>query len=237
MGRDSKTPLPIPKNPTSKRGCTQRGVCQFVTPHRAGQTAGLNKIKGFPEFLKIMACRREMSMSKKKKPETTSLIPQESIEGKILFLRGKKVMPDRDLAELYGVGTKVLNQAVKRNIKRFPDDFMFQLDKLETKELVTNCDRFTSMKHSSVNPYAFTEQGVAMLSSVLNSERAIMVNIQIMRVFVHIKEMVLPNSDLKRKVDVLEKKYEKHDQEFKVVFDAIRQLLEPPLKPKKRIGF
>lgn len=176
-------------------------------------------------------------MPKKKKPESTSIIPQDTIEGKILFLRGKRVMLDRDLAVLYGVETKAVNQAVKRNIKRFPDDFMFQLDKMETRELVTNCDRFTSMKHSSVNPYAFTEQGVAMLSSVLNSERAIMVNIQIMRVFVHLKEIISTHSDLKRKVDILEKKYEKHDQEIKIVFDAIRQLLEPPQKPKKRIGF
>ena len=106
-------------------------------------------------------------MTKKEKPESSSLVPQERIEGKILLLRGKKVMLDRDLAELYGVEAKALNQAVKRNMKRFPDDFMFQLDKVETKELVTNCDRFASMKHSSVNPYAFTEQGVAMLSSVL----------------------------------------------------------------------
>ncbi|MBI5184884.1 MAG: ORF6N domain-containing protein [Nitrospinae bacterium] len=174
-------------------------------------------------------------MSKKKKPETTSLVPQESIEGRILILRGKKVMLDRDLAELYGVGTKVLNQAVKRNIKRFPDDFMFQL----TKEEESLRSQFVTLKkgrgqHQKYLSYAFTEQGVAMLSSVLNSDRAIEVNIQIMRAFVRMRELLSEHADLKRKIEGIERKY---DAQFRVVFDAIRQLLEPPLKPKKRIGF
>ena len=118
---------------------------------------------------------------------TKSLIPQEAIENKILILRSKKVMLDRDLAILYGVETKRLNEQVKRNIKRFPDHFMFQLTKEEKDELVANCDRFKILKHSTSLPYAFTEHGVAMLSSVLNSERAIQVSIQIINVFIKMR--------------------------------------------------
>jgi hypothetical protein len=150
------------------------------------------------------------------------------------MLRGKKVIIDRDLAFLYSVSTKRLNEQVKRNIKRFPPDFMFQLTGLEKIELVAICDRFNALKHSTVMPYAFTEQGVAMLSSVLNSERAILVNIQIMRAFTQLRRMLLTNHDLRRKIAEIEKKY---DCQFKIVFDAIRQLLTPPEKPKRRIGF
>ena len=156
------------------------------------------------------------------------------ITDKILVLRGRKVMLDKDLASLYGVSTKRLNEQVKRNIKRFPSDFMFQLTRSEKIELVANCDRFSTLKHSSVMPYAFSEQGVAMLSSVLNSERAILVNIQIMRAFTQLRRMLLTNHDLRRKIAEMEKKY---DKQFSVVFDAIRQLLTPPEKPHRRIGF
>jgi hypothetical protein len=152
---------------------------------------------------------------------------------RILEIRGKRVMLDRDLAYLYGVTTKVLNQAVKRNIRRFPDDFMFRLTKAEKDELVTNCDQFKMMKHSTALPYVFTEQGVAMLSSVLNSDRAIRVNIQIMRAFVQIRRMLITNSDLKRKIEAMEKKY---DKQFIIVFQALNQLLEPP-KHTDAIGF
>ncbi len=174
-------------------------------------------------------------MKQKKKTITTDLIPQERIESQILLIRGQKVMLDRDLAKLYGVPTKVFNQAVKRNIKRFPKDFMFQL----TKEEVENW-RSQSVTSSwggrRYLPYAFTEQGVAMLSSVLNSERAIQVNIQIMRAFIKIKEMALSYKELQKRIDVMEKKY---DRRFKIVFDTIRKLLEPPQKSKikKVIGF
>ncbi len=131
--------------------------------------------------------------------------------------------------------TKALNQAVKRNQKRFPADFMFTLSRYEKNELVTNCDRFKSLKHATVMPYAFTEQGVAMLSTVLNSDRAIMVNIQIMRTFVRLRQILASHKDLARRLDDLENKY---DTQFKVVFDAIRQLMAPPLeKRKKFIGF
>ncbi len=147
-------------------------------------------------------------------------------------------MVDRDLSYLYGVPTKALNQAVKRNIGRFPDDFMFQLTELETKEVVTNCDRFKNLKHSTVEPYVFTEQGVAMLSSVLNSERAIRVNILIMRAFTKIREILLTHKELAAKIEALERKYTAHDQTIKEIFKAIKQLLEyPPIKEKKITGF
>jgi len=161
-------------------------------------------------------------------------IPVEQIEQAILLIRGQKVMLDADLAVLYSVSTKALNQAVKRNERRFPLDFMFRLTKEEKDELVTNCDRFERLKHSSSLPRAFTEQGVAMLSSVLNSERAIDVNIEIMRAFVRLRQMLSAHKDLERKIIALEKKY---DEQFKVVFDAIRALMAPTQKPKRKIGF
>ena len=168
----------------------------------------------------------------------SNTISVEVIATKIFQIRGRKVMVDRDLSHLYGVPTKALNQAVKRNIGRFPDDFMFQLTEPETKELVTICDRFNTMKHSTVMPYVFTGQGVAMLSSVLNSERAIRVNILIMRAFTKIREILLTHKELAVKIEALERKYAGHDQTIKEIFEAIKQLLEPPpVKEKKIIGF
>jgi len=163
----------------------------------------------------------------------SNIVPEERIENKILFLRGKKVMLDKDLATLYGVETFNLNKAVKRNIDRFPEDFMFQLNNEEFKNL-TFQNGISSWGGTRKLPYAFTENGVAMLSSVLNSRRAVQVNIQIMRTFTRLREMLLTHKDLKQKIEAMEKKY---DYQFKVVFDTIRQLLEPPQKPKKRIGF
>jgi phage regulator Rha-like protein len=167
--------------------------------------------------------------------KTNNVIPQELIENKILFMRGRKVMIDRDLAMLYGVETKALNRAVKRNRNRFPEDFMFQLGKEEYNELL-RC-QFGTLKrgqHSKYLPFVFTENGVAMLSSVLNSERAVEVNIQIMRTFTKLREMLLTHRDLRQKIEEMEKKY---DYQFKVVFDTIKQLLEPVKKPKRQIGF
>ena len=185
-------------------------------------------------------------------------------ERRILLLRGKKVMLDSDLAELYGVEAKVLNQAVKRNRERFPEDFMFQLSKEEAAQLrsqfvtlntandddddssqsVTSSASDEASRSQTVTlkrgknikylPYAFTEQGVAMLSSVLRSSRAVQVNIAIMRAFVRLRELLLTNADLSRKLDAIEKKY---DSQFKVVFDALRQLMTPPDPPRRRIGF
>jgi hypothetical protein len=137
------------------------------------------------------------------------LIVQGEINFKILVLRGKQVMLDRDLAELYGVETKVLNQAVKRNIKRFPSDFMFQLNDKEKDELVTNCDRFKKLKHSTANPYAFTEQGVYMLATVLKSDVAIDVNIAIMRTFAKLREFSKHYNALAKQLIEIDRKYEK----------------------------
>ena len=162
-----------------------------------------------------------------------NLVSIQVITSKIFMIRGRKVMLDRDLAQLYEVTTKRKNEQVKRNLKRFPGDFMFQLTKKEKDGLVAICDRFNTMKHSTVLPYAFTEQGVAMLSGVLNSDRAIMVNIQIMRAFTHLRRMLLTNRDLRRKIEAMEKKY---DRQFAIVFEAIKRLLEPP-KQTKAIGF
>lgn len=165
-------------------------------------------------------------------------IAVEVIAIRIIELRDKKVMLDRDLAKLYGVPVKVLNQAVKRNIKRFPGDFIFQLS---WKEVEFSRSQNVTLKHGQnikYLPYAFTEHGVAMLSSVLNSERAIQVNILIMRAFTKIREILLTHKELAAKIEALEKKYAEHDQTIKEIFEAIKQLLEPaPVKEKKIIGF
>jgi hypothetical protein len=162
------------------------------------------------------------------------IIPAERIENCIYLLRGQRVMLDDDLAILYEVETKVLNRSVKRNLRRFPEDFMFQLSTKEFESL--RCQFGTSKRGGRrYPPYAFTEQGVAMLSSVLNSKRAIQVNIEIMRAFVRLRRMLASNVDLARKLAALEKKY---DAQFRVVFDAIRELMTPPESKKKRsIGF
>ncbi len=164
-----------------------------------------------------------------------ALIPVEMIERKIYLIRGHKVMLDRDLAELYGVETRVLNQAVRRNIDRFPDDFMFSL----TRDEIMNLSQIvisSRIKHAP-NVFVFTEQGVAMLSTALNSERAIQVNIAIMRAFVKLREILSTHKELAHKLTQLEKKIEKHDEEIKLIFDAIRQLMTPPVPKKKKIGF
>lgn len=202
--------------------------------------------------------------------KSTSLVPNERIIKRIFFLRGKKVMFDSDLAEMYGVETRVLNQAVKRNKERFPADFMFQLSLGETRlfaerlrsQIVTLNDagKKNSLRSQSVTssidyaqsmrsqfviaskrnirytPYVFTEQGVAMLSSVLKSKRAIQVNIHIMRVFTELREMLLTHKDLREKIEKMERKY---DKQFRVVFEAIRQLLDHSDKAEdfERIGF
>jgi hypothetical protein len=162
-------------------------------------------------------------------------IPAERIEKAILLVRGEKVMLDADLADLYGVETKALNRAVKRNLSRFPADFMFQLTQAEMEALRFHFGASTGRGGRRYRPYAFTELGVAMLSSVLNSERAVNVNIEIMRAFARLRRLLATHADLARKLEALEKKY---DAQFKVVFDAIRQLMAPPPEPKRgRIGF
>ena len=146
-------------------------------------------------------------------------------------------MLDADLAALYGVTTKALVQAVKRNRPRFPDDFIFQLEPCESVDLRSQSVTSSAWGGRRYNPYAFTEQGIAMLSTVLRSERAIRVNIEIMRAFVRLRRLVAANEDLTRRLDELERKYDGHDQQFKAVFDAIRALMTPPEVPRKRIGF
>ncbi|MEK6582131.1 MAG: ORF6N domain-containing protein [Nitrospirota bacterium] len=162
------------------------------------------------------------------------LILVEMIERKIYLIRGHKVLLDSDLAEMYGVEVKHLKRQVRRNITRFPEDFMFQLRKEEYDSLRSHFGTLKRGEHSKYFPYVFTEQGVAMLSSALNSERAIQVNIAIMRAFVKLREMLLTHKDLARKLAAMEKKY---DSQFKVVFDAIRQLMTPPVPKSTKIGF
>ena len=183
------------------------------------------------------------------------IIPAARIGQSIHFLRGQKVMLDFDLAALYDVATKVLNQAVKRNRERFPDDFMFRLTAAESERLLiqteiskregehqTNRSRSQIVtlkrgKNIKYRPYAFTEQGVAMLSSVLKSERAVKVNIAIMRAFVKLREALETNRELARKFSALEKRVGKHDDEIGAIIDAIRQLMAPPKRPRREIGF
>jgi hypothetical protein len=170
-------------------------------------------------------------------------IPAESVESSILLIRSQKVILDRTLAKLYGVSTKVLNQAVKRNPERFPADFMFQLTMEEARELEAREGRLRSQivtlkkprgKHIKYRPFAFTEHGILMLSSVLKSERAVQVNIEIMRAFVRLREILASNAELTRRLDAFERTY---DGQFKIVFEAIRKLMLPPVHRRKPIGF
>jgi len=164
-----------------------------------------------------------------------SIIPTERIEQKILFLRGEKVMLSTDLAKLYEVEPRALIQAVKRNLDRFPPDFMFQLTKEEVANLKSQIVISSWGGARRATPYAFTENGVAMLSSVLNSDRAIRVNVEIMRTFTRLRKLLASHAELARKLNALERKY---DAQFRIVFDAIRQLMAPSPEPKKgRIGF
>ena len=164
----------------------------------------------------------------------TGRVLAERIEKRIYLLRGQKVMLSTDLAKLYVVEPRALVQAVKRNGERFPEDFMFQLSKTEFESLKSQIVISSWGGSRRAPPYAFTEQGVAMLSSVLRSKRAVQVNIEIMRTFVRLREMIASNTELARRLDELEKKY---DVQFKVVFDAIRELMSPPDAPPRRIGF
>lgn len=164
------------------------------------------------------------------------IITVEVIENNILMIRGQRIMLDKDLAELYGVATRDLNKAVSRNIERFPNDFMFQLNRKEFNNLKFHFGT-SSWGGTRKLPYAFTEQGVAMLSSVLRSERAIKVNISIMRTFVKIREILSTHKELAQKLKELELKIESHDEQITAIFEAINQLLAPPEKPSRKIGF
>jgi len=167
-----------------------------------------------------------------------NMVPEEVIEQKILIIRGHKVMLDKDLAKIYGVRSIRLREQVRRNIARFPEDFMFQLNKEEAKSMVSQ-NAIPSWKHlGGCLPYAFTEQEVAMLSSVLHSERAIQVNIAIMRAFVKLRQILSMNKELAYKLTELERKIAKHDEDIQAIFIAIHKLMAPPpIKPKPQIGF
>ena len=172
-------------------------------------------------------------MKKQKAGLEIELIPAASVETKILMLRGLKVMLDRDLAALYGVETRVLNQAVKRNLERFPLDFMFRLNRKEIRNISQFVICSPEIKHAK-SVYVFTEQGVAMLSGLLNSPRAVQVNIAIMRAFVRLRQILASHTDLARKLDEMEQKY---DYQFSEVYKLLQELMSPPEKPRTQIGF
>ena len=171
--------------------------------------------------------------------DENTISPVNRIENLIFFVRGQKVLLDMDLADLYGVPTKVLKQAVRRNIDRFPSDFMFVLTRQEFADLRSQIVTSSSPQWGGARyqPMAFTEQGVAMLSSILRSKRAVQVNIEIMRVFVKLRHVVSTHKELAVKFSKLERKIEKHDESIDAIFEAIRQLMTPPEKPRKKIGF
>jgi hypothetical protein len=156
---------------------------------------------------------------------------------KIHEIRGVRVIIDRDLADLYGVETRALNQAVKRNINRFPGNFMFQLNDKEKNKLITICDRFRTLKHASINPYAFTEHGALMASTVLNSDQAVRMSVYIIQAFVKFREALSSHGEIIRRLDDLEKNAGVHDEAIREIAAAIRQLMAPEEKTKRKIGF
>jgi len=171
-------------------------------------------------------------------PKQKSIVPVGKIEQRILLIRGEKVIVDADLAEFYGVQTKVLNQAVKRNKDRFPEDFMFRLTKVEKVELVTNCDHLEKLKFSPTTPQVFTEHGAIMAANVLNSTRAIEVSVYIVRAFVKLRRMIAENKELSRKIVQIERHLADHDEQIIELIKAIKQLLKSDPPPKKRrIGY
>ncbi len=162
-------------------------------------------------------------------------MPARPLETRIILVRGERVMIDADLAAVYGVPTKALNQAVKRNPRRFPADFAFRLSAAEKSEVVTNCDHLARLRFASARPYAFTEHGAIMAANVLNSRRAVELSVEVVRAFARLREMVASHKDLAKRLDELESRY---DRQFKAVFDAIRELMRPPEpKMKRKIGF
>jgi hypothetical protein len=166
-----------------------------------------------------------------------ALIPVEVIEQRILLIRGQKVILDADLAMLYGVPTRVLNQAVRRNLKRFPEDFMFKLTQPEKNEVITICDHLKNLKYAKALPNAFTEHGAIMAASVLNTEKATQISVFVVRAFVKLREMLSTHKELAQKLAALERKLQNHDESIKSLVVAIRQLMSPPESKKRPIGF
>ena len=170
--------------------------------------------------------------------KSKSIVKVGKIQQRILLIRGEKVIVDADLAEFYGVQTKVLNQAVRRNMERFPADFMFQLNKNEKLEVVTNCDHLNKLKYSPVNPLVFTEHGALMAASILNSARAVEVSLFIVRAFVALRRAISEHKELARKIAQLERKLADHDDQIIAIIQAIKELSGPqPVPKKRRIGF
>ena len=166
------------------------------------------------------------------------VVPTDKIERSIMLIRGQKVILDTDLAELYGVSTKVFNQAIKRNKKRFPSDFIFRLTKEEKREVVTNCDHLAKLRFSPILPAAFTEHGAIMAATVLSTERAIKVSVYVVRAFVKLREMLGTQKDFAHKLEDLEERLVEHDEKFRIVFEVIRELMQPlAVPPERRIGF
>ena len=176
-------------------------------------------------------------MAAKKNQVGLVTLPVEEVASRILLIRGEKVMIDADLAELYGVATKALNQAVKRNSERFPDEFMFQLTQTEKDEVVTNCDHLAKLKFSKTLPYAFTEHGALMVATVLNTQRAVEISLYVVRAFVKLRELLASNKELAAKLNALEHKLDSHDQAIAGLINAIRELMRPPETKKRPIGF
>jgi len=177
-------------------------------------------------------------MAKRKQTPSKAVISTAQIAPSILLLRGQKVLLDADLAVLYGVTTKRLNEQVKRNSERFPADFRFQLTAEEKQQVVANCDHLAGLKYSPQRPYAFTEHGALMAASVLNSPRAVEISVYVVRAFVKLRELLASNQSLAKKLDQLERKLSTHDQAITEILQAIRQLMTPPGPKKKRpIGF
>ena len=170
--------------------------------------------------------------------EAVSVVPVEQVQAKILTIRGQRVILDADLADLYGVPTKRLNEQVKRNIRRFPQDFMFQLVEQEKAEVVANCDHLQKLKFSPNLPYAFTEHGAIMAASVLNSDHAVQTSVFVVRAFVQLRRMLLPYKELMARLDYLEKTVGTHDEQIVAIVDAIRLLMPPPEEPPREpFGF
>jgi hypothetical protein len=165
------------------------------------------------------------------------LVPVERVQSRIYLLRGEKVIIDADLADLYGVSTKRLNEQVSRNLERFPEDFMFQLTVEEKSEVVANCDHLHRLKFSPTLPYAFTEHGAIMVASVLNSPRAVQASVYVVRAFVRLRNMLATHKELAHKLHELEQKTSRHDADIQEIVKAIRQLMTPAEKPKRQIGF
>jgi len=168
---------------------------------------------------------------------SSSVIPIERVERTILLLRGQKIILDADLGKLYGVTTKRLNEQIRRNQARFPDDFVFRLTSEEKSEVVANCDHLSNLKFSPALPLAFTEHGAIMAASVLNSPRAIETSILVVRAFIRLREIFITHKELARKLEELERRIEAHDEQIVAIFEAIRQLMTPPESKRKKIGF